>query len=221
MPVRCAAYARYSIDRQSPLSLEDQIRRCREFAERQGWSWLETQIYMDEAISGTSTDRPGLRKLMEAVGQSPAPFEVLLVDDTSRLSRNQGDVARIFERLNFAGVRVVAVSQGIDSQDEQADVLVTVHGLLDSLYVKELAKKTHRGLEGKILRGLHAGGRTYGYQAVHVEGGTQLAVNEEEAAVVRRIFEMSAEGNSLRTIARTLNAESILAPRSREGKSGG
>ncbi len=64
----------------------------------------------------------------------------------------------IFERLNFAGIRLIAVSQGIDSDNEQAQVLVTVHGMVDSLYVKELAKKTHRGLEGLVLRGQHATG---------------------------------------------------------------
>ena len=52
---------------------------------------------------------------------------------------------RLYQRLNFAGVRVVAVSQGIDTSDEQADVLVTVHGLVDALYVKELAKKLTAG----------------------------------------------------------------------------
>jgi site-specific DNA recombinase len=86
----------------------------------------------------------------------------LLVDDTSRLSRNQGETSRIFERLTFLGVRIVAVSQGIDTHSEQADVLMTVHGLVDSLYIKELAKKTHRGLEGRAIRGLHTGGRCFG-----------------------------------------------------------
>jgi site-specific DNA recombinase len=83
--------------------------------------------------------------MMEAAVTVPRAFDVVLVDDSSRLSRSLSDAMRILERLNFAGVRVIAVSQGIDSQNEQADVLVTVHGLMDSLYVKELAKKTHRG----------------------------------------------------------------------------
>jgi DNA invertase Pin-like site-specific DNA recombinase len=83
--------------------------------------------------------------MMEAAVTVPRAFDVVLVDDSSRLSRSLSDAMQIFERLNFAGVRVIAVSQGIDSQNEQADVLVTVHGLMDSLYVKELAKKTHRG----------------------------------------------------------------------------
>jgi len=147
------------------------------------------------------------------------PFDVILLDD-SRLARNTKDALGIFERLNFGGIRLIAVSQGIDSENEQAHVLVTVHGMVDSLYVKELAKKTHRGLEGLMLRGQHTGGRCFGYDSIPVAGttGNQLVINESEAAVVRRIFEMSAEGQSLKTIAKTLNSECVPPPRPRAGK---
>ena len=217
--LRCAAYLRISTSMQNPLSPDDQLRKCREFAAREGWDVLDHQVYADEALSGVGADRPGLTRIMEAAMSQPRPFDVVLVDDSSRLSRNISDAIRIFERLNFAGVRVVAVSQGIDSQNEQADVLVTVHGLMDSLYVKELAKKIHRGMEGNLLRGHHTGGSCFGYVAVEVDGGKQLRVEQEEAIVVRRIFEMSAGGAALKTIAKTLNAERIPSPRARNGRS--
>ena len=126
----------------------------------------------------------------------------------------------LFERFKFSGVRLVAVSQGIDSSSEQADVLMTVHGLVDSLYVKELAKKTHRGMEGKVLHGFHTGGRCFGYRNVRInpqekDSPVRLEVEEAEAAVVRRIFAMSAEGQSLKTIAKALNAERVSTPRGR------
>ncbi len=216
--IRCAAYARYSTDKQNPVSVSDQIRICRKYAERQGWEIPDRAIYSDAAVSGTSADRPALRRLLAAVKSSPRPFDVLLVDDTSRLSRNQADVLRIHEQLAFAGIRFVAVSQGIDSAHEQADLMVGVHGIFDQLYVKELAKKTHRGLEGRALRGLHTGGRIYGYNSIEADGGKRLEVNQTEAAVVRRIFEMSAEGAALKTIAKTLNAEAVPPPRARKGR---
>ena len=219
-PIRCAAYARISTDRQNPLSIEDQFRKCREFADRQGWAFAEAHAYSDEALSGAGTDRPGLARLLRAALSTPAQFEAILVDDTSRLSRNKAAIETIFEKLNFAGVRLVAVSQGIDTQDEQADVLLTVHGLTDSLYIKELGKKTHRGLEGLFQRGFHTGGRCYGYDIVPADKGQSktLIVNEAEAAVVRRVFEMAAAGNSLKTIAKTLNAERVPPPRPRRGR---
>src|SRR3989442_1758122 len=144
MSLRTAVYARYSSDRQSPASIQDQLRKCREFAEQREWEFQDDHVYTDQALSGAGADRPGLVKLLEAAGRLPRPFDVVLLDDTSRLSRNIGYIASAFERLTFAGVRIIAVSQGIDSHNEQADVLMTVHSLVDSLYIKELAKKTHR-----------------------------------------------------------------------------
>lgn len=165
-------------------------------------------------------DRDGLKHLIAAAKSLPRPFDVILVDDTSRLSRNVGDASRIREQLGFVGVRIIAVSQGIDSQDEQSEVLFDVHALVDTLYIKELGKKTHRGLEGLALRGYHTGGNCYGYCNVRVEGGVKLEVNESEAMIVRRIFEMAAAGSSLKKIAKTLNLERIFAsaPEGQEGE---
>jgi site-specific DNA recombinase len=219
--LRCAAYVRVSTSMQNPLSPQDQLRKCCEFAAKEGWDVVDSQVYVDEAVSGVGADRPELMRMMEAAVSVPRPFDVVLVDDSSRLSRSVSDAMRIFDSLNFAGVRVVAVSQGIDSQNEQADVLVTVHGLIDSMYVKELAKKTHRGMEGKHLRGLHVGGACFGYQTVDSDGGKKLSVRESEALIVRKIFEMSANGAALKTIAKTLNSEHIPSPRARNGRMAG
>ena len=114
MNLRCAIYARYSSDRQSPASIQDQLRKCREFAKEREWEFQDAHVYTDEALSGAGADRPGLVKLLDAVSRLPCPFDVVLLDDTSRLSRNIGDIARAFERLSFAGIRIIAVSQGID-----------------------------------------------------------------------------------------------------------
>ncbi len=129
-----------------------------------------------------------------------------------------GDVARLAERLKFDGVRIIAVSQGIDSRDEQSDVLMAVHGLVDSLYIKELGRKTHRGLEGCALKGLCTGGRCYGYDNVREDNAVRQQINEGEAVVVRRIFELAANNFSLKAIAKTLNAERVPSPRPRTGK---
>ena len=174
MTLRCAAYARYSSDLQSPRSIEDQLRICREYAHSHGFAFLEEHVYADEALSGVGADRPGLGRLLAAALSPSRPFDIILLDDSSRLARNTKDALTFFERLNFAGIRLIAVSQGIDSDNEQAHVLVTVHGMVDSLYVKELAKKTHRGLEGLMLPGQHTGGRCFGYDSVPVSGTTGI-----------------------------------------------
>jgi site-specific DNA recombinase len=217
---RCAIYARISTDKQSTLSPVDQIRKCREYADNHGFVVIPEHVYTDEGVSGVGSDRPAFRNLLTAASSSARPFNIILADDTSRFSRSLAQAVGVMEQLKFDGLRVIFVSQGIDSDSEQSDVQLTVHGLVDSLYVKELAKKTHRGLEGRILRGLHAGGRCYGYRAIlaNVEKSKLLTIHDSEAHVIRRIFEMSAGGASLKTIAKTLNAESVPSPRSRSGR---
>jgi len=226
MSLRCAAYARYSSDRQSPASIEDQLRKCREFAAKQGGEILADHIYTDEELSGAGADRPGWVKLLSAIAANPRPFDALLVDDTSRLSRNQGDAHKFKDEMRFLGLRFVAVSQGIDSEDEQSDVLMAVHGMVDELFIKELAKKTHRGLEGRALKGLSTGGRCYGYDNVAVDTvvgadgvpAKRKQVNESEAMIIRRIFQMYSDGGSLKGIAKTLNAEHVPTPQKRDGR---
>jgi site-specific DNA recombinase len=216
--LRCAVYARTSTDKQSRLSPGDQVRKCREFADGNGFHVLDDYIYIDEGISGSGSDRPAFQRLLNAAYSHPSPFDIILVDDTSRFSRRQSEAMSTVENLRFQGLRVIFVSQGIDTHSEQSDVQMTVHGLVDSLYVKELAKKTHRGLEGNFLRGFHTGGRCYGFQTTGLAYGKQLKINEAEAAVVRRIFKMSADGLSLKSIAKTLNAKHIQSPRPRKGR---
>lgn len=65
---RVALYARFSTDQQSAASIEDQLRLCREYAERQGWTVVES--YSDRAISGASLLRPGIQALMADAGRS-------------------------------------------------------------------------------------------------------------------------------------------------------
>jgi DNA invertase Pin-like site-specific DNA recombinase len=217
-PLRCATYARYSSDQQREASIIDQQRNTVRFAESKGWRILPEYVFSDAAMSGAGADRPGLQALLGAALTRQKLFDVILVDDTSRISRNLGDIVRIREQLTFAGVRLIAVSQGIDSADEQADVMLTVHGLVDSLYIKELAKKTHRGLEGLALEGFHTGGNCFGYRNVRVGDKVRLEIDEQEAIVVRRIFEMCAAGKSLKKIAKVLNGEEIAPPRGSKQK---
>jgi site-specific DNA recombinase len=167
MKLRCAIYARYSSDRQSPTSITDQVRKCREFAEARGWEILKDHIYPDEAISGATSERAGLKRLLAAA--EAKAFDIVLVDDTSRLSRRLVDSINLTDRLAFAGVRIVFISQGIDSESEQAEVLLATHGIVDSLYIRELATKTRRGIEGRVLAKQHSGGRIFGYRNIAIE----------------------------------------------------
>ncbi len=87
--MRAAIYVRYSSENQREASLEDQERLCRQEAERLGYA--VTQVYKDAALSGQLNEalRPGFSAMQEAAKRHE--FDVLIVDDASRLSRDQSD----------------------------------------------------------------------------------------------------------------------------------
>src|ERR1700683_1821272 len=81
--LRCASYARYSTDKQNPLSTQDQLAKSREFASTRGWEFLERYVYTDEEVSGATLDRDGLRALLAAAESRPRPFDAVLIEDAS------------------------------------------------------------------------------------------------------------------------------------------
>jgi site-specific DNA recombinase len=84
--MRSAIYARYSGDLQRDPSLEDQIAVARRYSTEHGWAVLKDHIYTDAAVSGPSINgRPGVQRLLATASQQPKPFDVLLVDDSSRI----------------------------------------------------------------------------------------------------------------------------------------
>ena len=224
---RCAIYARYSSDMQRESSIEDQIRKCREYAAKQEWIVVEDYIRYDQAVSGATDRRPALQSLLASAEQKPSPFDVLLVDDTSRLARNLEDQRSFVKLLWFLNVSVVSVSQGLDSSNESADISFTVLGLLDERFLKDLANKVRRGQEGCVLGDKYiAGGRCYGYENVPDEDptrpgdygrafvrGVMRRVNSKEKPIVERIFQMYETGFSFDKIAKSLRADGVPAPR--------
>jgi site-specific DNA recombinase len=232
MPIRCALYARYSSDQQRPESIADQIRHCRQEAARHAdWVVLDDAIYTDEAVSGTSVEgRHGLQGLVQAALRKPRSFDLILVDDTSRLSRDVVDTVQQFRELRFHGVDLFFVNQGLHSGRENAEFLLAIYGAMDSEYIRELGRKTHRGLEGQALHGFSAGGIAFGYRREPVYDGTaadrdgqrrrlgvRWVVEPVEAEVVREIYRLFGNGQGLAAIALALNARKVPCPRQAKG----
>lgn len=224
--MRCAIYARFSSDLQRPTSIEDQLRRCREFAAKQGWTVVEEFVRFDEAkTAATLAGRDALKALMSAAKTKPKPFDCLLVDDTSRLARYLPDVLSMNDRLLYHGVFIYAVAQRLDCREKTSRPLLTLHGMMDEQFLVSLGEKVHRGQEGRALKGMQPGGKCFGYRNVPIEdptrigkygraavSGVKLEFDEEQAPIVKRVFAMYADGNSLATIAKILNAEGVQAP---------
>src|SRR5215472_1029479 len=119
--MRCAIYARYSSDLQRESSIEDQIRKCREFAERRSWMVIDEYVRNDNAVSGAAlAPRRALNELLALASRRPRPFDRILIDDTSRLARNVADALKMVERLSFHGIPVTFISQGTDTAEKTA-----------------------------------------------------------------------------------------------------
>jgi site-specific DNA recombinase len=205
--MRVALYARYSSENQRDASIADQLRVCRAFAERQGWT-IE-HAYSDHAVSGATLLRAGFQALMQSALNHR--FDIVVAESLDRFSRDQEDTAGLFKRLTFAGVRIVTLSEG-----DIGHLHVGFKGTMNALYLKDLREKTHRGMRGRVEGGHSGGGLCYGYRVVPVPEGQprgQREIHPEEARIVHRIFESFIAGVSPKAIAKTLNAERIPGPR--------
>ena len=202
--MRTAAYARYSSENQSAASIDDQLRNCREYCARQGWP--APIVYSDAAMSGARSDRPGYRRMLAESSR----FDVLLIDDLSRLSRDSVEAQQSVRRLRFSGVRVIAIADGIDTDDKGHKIGVGLRGLMGEIYLDDLREKTHRGLRGRALAGASAGGLPYGYRVT--DTGVR-EIDPVQADIVRRIYDDYIAGLSPRAIAAALNRDRIPSPR--------
>ncbi|MCF3947811.1 recombinase family protein [Acidiphilium iwatense] len=206
---KVALYARYSSENQRDASIEDQLRLCRLHAEKQSWTIVDS--YTDRAISGASLLRPGIQELIQDATRGR--FEIVLAEAMDRLSRDQEDIAGLFKRMQFGGVRIVTLSEG-----DVTHLHIGLKGTMNALFLKDLADKVRRGLRGRVEHGKSGGGNAYGYDVVKkfAANGDPVrgdrTINEAESSIIRRIFEDYAGGKSPKRIATELNRDRIKAP---------
>jgi site-specific DNA recombinase len=211
---RTALYGRFSSDLQRPSSIVDQRRRCQAYADAHD---LEVVAhYADEAEKGWNRERKQYQAMLAAAKRGE--FEVLLVDELSRLFRDAGEQHNTLQRLRILGVQVIAVAEGWDSYAKGAKLTAGIKGLMNEQALEVIATETHRGLEGRVMEGMSAGGDVYGYITEPVfqgsrEIGRRRVVVEAEADVVRSIYADYAAGFSPARIADRLNAQGISGPR--------
>lgn len=208
--MRVCIYARHSSEKQCG-STQDQIDRCRRWcAER---DYQIAGVFGDEAVSGAGLQsRPAIQQMIDFALESS--FGGVVTEDLSRLSRDQEDIAGFFKRMQFLGIQIETLNEGIVNE-----LHIGLKGTMNALYLKDLADKTRRGMIAAVLKGSVPGGRTYGYNLVKKmrEDGELLrglrSVNEVEASVVRDIFNAYQQGSTLVEICQALNTDDIPAPK--------
>lgn len=211
---RAWGYFRYSTLHQREASIEDQRRICMEYSARHGWVWEGSNH--DAARSGTTFEnRSGFFDMMAAAARGE--FDVLVVEGLDRLSRQASGTHGLVEELHAMDITICTVQGGVVS-----DMEVAFKAVQNAQYVKDLAQKSRRGVEGTILAGRQSGRVPYGYKKIVTEKqATGLrVVDEGQAKIVRRIFRDYAAGVSIVAICRSLTGDNIEGPGGRPWRVG-
>jgi site-specific DNA recombinase len=219
--MKAALYARFSSDLQRATSIEDQYRNCRKRAEAEGWDIVAK--FADQAMTGSDASRPEYQAMLNSAMRND--FEVLIVDDLSRLTRDSVEAERIIRRLEFNGIRIISTSDGYDSTSKARKVHRGFKGLMNEIFIDDLRERVHRGLSGVAMKHYWTGGRAFGYRLRPILDpvekdqygqpariATKLEIDEVQAEIVKEIFTSYADGMSCLGIARELNNRGVPHP---------
>ncbi|PUE48944.1 hypothetical protein B9Z47_05365 [Limnohabitans sp. 2KL-1] len=223
-----AIYARYSCQKQNDTSLEDQIRRCRELAQHKFGIQGEVPFYTDAALTASDEDtskREGYTQMM--ADWHAGKFDVLLVDEFSRLSRDGVEQAKLVRTLERDKRRRLLTCDGTDTNNTDWQLPLALKGMLAQQESRNLRFRVARGMEGQLKRGFMIAAPAYGYQtrreydAVGNSIGTHWVVKQQEADIVKQVFEMRSRGQSMHQIASWLNTSGIACRRKARNPDGG
>ena len=164
---------------------------------------------MDDGITGTTMKRPGFQKMIAAI--EAGYISAVFVKDLSRLGRNYIEVGKLTEEFfPLHDVRLVAVSDGVDS-DEGEDDFTPFKNIMNEYYAKDISKKRRIVNKMKGNAGIPLSPPPYGY-IKNPDDPRFWVIDPEAAAVVQRIYQMTLEGSGLAEIAAALGADGIVNP---------
>lgn len=195
------AYARFSSNNQREESIDAQLRAIREYCERENIELIEE--FTDEAMSGKNDNREDFQNMIRKLLKGNIQADYVLVHKFNRFARNKYDSALYKKKLKDIGIKVISVSQKIDESPE-GELLEGFLEVIDQYYSSNLAVEVRKGLRENALKGKHAGGQVlFGY-SLDDEG---YYCPNENAKIVKRIFEEYAAGYPKTEICERLNRE--------------
>lgn len=190
-------------------SIQNQKLILQKYADENGFQ--NTRFYVDDGYSGANFNRPAFEQMMDDM--SNGDIAVIITKDLSRLGRNQLHTGLYIEEIFPSNdVRYIAVNDNVDTKYENSNELMPFKNLFNEWHVRDCSRKVRNVVNAKAQRGIRVGTRApYGYR----KGATKdspLLVDEEAAAVVKRIFAMCAGGMGPAQIAKQLKKECIYSP---------
>lgn len=197
--MRVWIYSRLSNDDDCETnSLLNQQEICRAFAEHQRHQIIG--LSSDDNVSGMTLSRRGLNELTAAV--DAGRLDAVLVKDLSRLGRHRTQTALFIDYLRERGVRVISVTEGLDTSSDEDDLIIGVRGLMNDYYARDIGKKIQSGYRQKQWEGIVIT-PPFGYWKDRNTNTVQL--HPEAAETVRMIYSLYLQGFGQKEIARKLN----------------
>lgn len=208
---RCAIYCRLSVDDgidQESQSIQNQKEVLTEYCNDNKFKIVD--VFIDDGYSGTNFDRPSFKKMIERIEQGD--IDIVLTKDLSRLGRDYLKTGYYTEQyFPEHNVRYLALNDRVDTS-EGLDDMIPLKNIMNEFYARDISKKVRFTVSNQMIKGedKKTGMPLYGYR---YDENSKRVISEAEAKIVRKIFHLFIEGNSVSSISKILASEQILAPR--------
>ncbi len=167
----------------------------------------------DDNVSGMHFNREGISKIYEQVENKA--IDAIIVKDLSRLGRHRTQTAMFIDYLREHDVRVLSVTENIDTSNEDDDLMIGFKGIFNDMYARDISKKIRAGYKQKQKNGIVI---TVPLGYFKDKNTNEILIVEEEAEIVRKIFDLYLSGYGLKAIAKKLNDEGIKSPQYYQNK---
>lgn len=190
-------YARYSSHNQREESIDGQLRKCREFADKNGFTVIEE--YCDRALTGKTDERYEFQRMMK--DSEKGHFQVLIMYTMDRFARNRYDSAVYKAKLRKNGIKLYYTEQSISDEPEGIILESVLEGMAE-YYSENLSRGVRRGLKENALKCMTTGSCPMGYI---INKEKKFEIDPVTAPIVKEIFDLYANGKSMRQVVDVLN----------------
>ena len=211
--LRVAAYCRVSSEKDEQLnSFDVQVSYYTEKINSKA-EWKFAGVYADEGITGTSMKhREDFKRMLRACREGR--IDLILCKSVSRFGRNSVDVLRTIRALRERGIGVVFEKEGVDTRTMNSELILAFHSAFSQSESESIRENVSRGLRMAYAQGtITLPATAYGFRKGEDNG---IAIDPEQAQVVRSIYQMFLDGHGLRTIKERLEARQIPSPKGKE-----
>ncbi|WP_246246122.1 recombinase family protein [Paenibacillus lemnae] len=212
--IKAAIYVRVSTTKDSQKdSPEHQISACKHYAEDMGWETGEDIVYEDRESGANITDRQAIQQVVRDAQRGA--FQVIIFAALSRFARDIGDSISLKRKMvNALNIRLISIDDHYDS-DRDDEMLFSIISSVNQSVSEQISRSSRRGKRESALKGNFTGSRApYGYNREIRHGLKVLVPNEQQAAVVRGIYQLyTANKMGEKAIVKYLNDKGIPSPK--------